>query len=462
MDAADTTAQTAEGGVHAARSAYRRNKLRPYRAAVRAEHKADHANVSALNKEFQQQNGGFSSNPYSRWQQRRAVRKEYEKAKKAGERTVSAAQTSARAARKAEKESKKAAEFVARHKKGFLIVGALAVIVAIFFSMFSSCSVLLGGLSGVSGAVAATYPSADEAIMGAEARYCQMEADLQSYLNTYESTHSYDEYNYDLDAIGHDPYVLTSLVTAYLGGEWTMEQAESVLQMLFNRQYTLTENVTPESRTRTFIDGAGEEVTEEYTCYVCTVTLNNAELSHLPVEVLSESQLSVYAAYMSGLGNRADLFPDSEYIGRYTGDATPAYTVPPDALEDEQFAAMLTEAEKYLGYPYVWGGSSPSTSFDCSGFVSWVLNHCGAGWNVGRLGAMGLCDICTLVRDPRPGDLVFFWHTYDAPYPDKPTHVGIYVGDGWMLHCGDPIQYTNLNTSYWQEHFYAYGRLPEP
>ena len=193
-----------------------------------------------------------------------------------------------------------------------------------------------------------------------------------------------------------------------------------------------------------------------YTYYICHVELENFNLSHVPVYIMSEEQLSMYAVYMSTLGNRPDLFPDSEYVSKRQNGYTD-YEIPPEALEDEVFAAMIAEAEKYLGYPYVWGGSSPSTSFDCSGFVSWVINH--SGWNVGRLGAQGLCNICTLLSSAnvKPGDLVFFKGTYDT---DGVSHVGIYVGNNMMIHCGDPISYTNLNSSYWQTHFYAYGRLP--
>ena len=219
------------------------------------------------------------------------------------------------------------------------------------------------------------------------------------------------------------------------------------LQMLFDRQYILTERVEVE----THYDSDGDP----YSWYVCYVTLRNNNLSHLPVEMLNEEQLSRYSLYMATLGNRPDLFPGSDYVGKYDPAAPPDYEVPPEALEDETFAAMLAEAEKYIGYPYVWGGSSPSTSFDCSGYVSWVINH--SGWNVGRLGAQGLYNYCAPVRDPRPGDLVFFKGTYDT---SGVSHCGIYVGDGWMIDAGDPIGYTNLNTNYWQSHFYAYGRLP--
>ena len=217
--------------------------------------------------------------------------------------------------------------------------------------------------------------------------------------------------------------------------------------MLFDRQYILTERVEVETRY--------DSDDEPYSWYICYVTLENKNLSHLPVSLLSEEQMSRYSIYMSTLGNRPDLFPDSPYVDKYIANPPEGYEVPGEYLDDETFAAIFSEAEKYIGYPYVWGGSSPSTSFDCSGYVSWVINH--SGWNVGRLGAQGLYNICTPTSSPRPGDLVFFKGTYDTP---GVSHCGIYVGDGRMLHCGDPIGYANLNTSYWQSHFYAYGRLP--
>ena len=268
--------------------------------------------------------------------------------------------------------------------------------------------------------------------------------------------------------------MLISILSALHPGEWTLSDVQGTLQMLFEKQYILTETVTSEIRYRTEIrtgyrvvtnPNTGQstlvpyqyEVEVPYTYYICTVTLENFDLSHVPVYIMSEEQLGMYAAYMSTLGNRPDLFGDSEYIGRYGEGSYTDYDIPPEALEDEVFAAMIKEAEKYLGYPYVWGGSSPSTSFDCSGFVSWVINH--SGWDVGRLGAQGLCNICTPVSasNAQPGDLVFFVGTYDTP---GVSHVGIYVGNNMMIHCGDPISYANLNSNYWQEHFYCYGRLP--
>ena len=301
------------------------------------------------------------------------------------------------------------------------------------------------------------------AVVLTEAAYCALEDDLQHYLDTYESTHDYDEYHFNLDEIEHDPYVLLSLLCALHEGQWTIGEVQGTLQMLFDRQYILTEDVVVETRYRTetdtWTDEDGNSHTDTYQVpydyYICTVTLENFDLSHVPVYVMSEEQLSRYAIYMATLGNRPDLFPDSPYVNKYITGKPGDYEVPGEYLDDETFAAMLAEAQKYIGYPYVWGGSSPATSFDCSGYVSWVINH--SGWNVGRLGAQGLYNICTPTSSPKPGDLVFFKGTYDTP---GVSHCGIYVGDGKMLHCGDPIGYANLNTSYWQSHFYAYGRLP--
>ena len=277
----------------------------------------------------------------------------------------------------------------------------------------------------------------------------------------YESTHDYDEYHFDLDDIEHDPYVLISMISALHEGAWTVDEVQGTLQNLFDRQYILTEEVEVEVRYRTetdtWTDEEGNTHTDTYQVpydyYICYVTLENFNLSHVPIYMMSEEQLSRYALYMATLGNRPDLFPQSGYVPRYT-NPPPKHDVPEAYLADETFAAILEEAEKYLGFPYVWGGSSPSTSFDCSGFVSYVYNQC--GWDFGRLGAQGLYNISTPTNNPKPGDLVFFTGTYDTP---GVSHVGIYVGDGWMLDCGDPIHYSNLNTNYWQSHFYAYGKL---
>ena len=331
------------------------------------------------------------------------------------------------------------------------------------FMQSCSSTMLMLGNAGAGALGASTYPCEDRDMLAAEAAYCALEDDLQHYLDTYESTHDYDEYHFDLDEIEHDPYVLLSLLCALHEGQWTIDEVQGTLQMLFDRQYILTEDVVVETRYRTetdtWTDEDGNSHTDTYQVpydyYICTVTLENFDLSHVPVYVMGEEQLSRYAIYMATLGNRPDLFPDSPYVNKYITGKPGDYEVPGEYLDDETFAAMLAEAQKYIGYPYVWGGSSPATSFDCSGYVSWVINH--SGWNVGRLGAQGLYNICTPTSSPNPGDLVFFKGTYDTP---GVSHCGIYVGDGKMLHCGDPIGYANLNTSYWQSHFYAYGRLP--
>ena len=449
VESAHKTEEAAESAGSLVRAGYRSHKLRPYRKAVAAERQLEKANVNALYQKSLQENPGLSSNPLSRWQQKQAIKRQYAAARRAGQTAATVGQTTAHTAQSAKtaaKKSRQAADFARRHKKGLLIAAGLFLAVAFFLNCMSSCSVLVqGGMSGIAGT---TYPSTDEAMLGAEAAYAGMEADLQDYLDTYESTHSYDEYHFDLDEIGHDPYVLISILTAYHQGEWTLDEVQGTLDMLFEKQYILTERVVVETR----YDSEGDP----YSWYICYVTLESKDLSHLPVYIMGEEQLSMYATYMATLGNRPDLFPQSQYPNASQKEDYLDYDVPPEALEDEQFAAMLEEAEKYLGYPYVWGGSSPSTSFDCSGFVSWVINH--SGWDVGRLGAQGLCNICTPVTaaNAKPGDLVFFKGTYDTP---GVSHCGIYVGNGMMIHAGSPISYANLNTSYWQEHLYCYGRL---
>lgn len=477
VESAHKLESAAETSYRAGRSAYRSHRLKPYRNAARADAKADKANVQALRKEAEMQNPQLASNPYSRWQQKRAIKQEYAAAKAAAGTTnaagtVNAAETTAKAAKKAAEETKKAGEFVAKHKKTFLILGGAALIVVLLLNFASSCSILVQ--SGTSSLAISTYPSQDSDMLAAEAQYAGMEAALQSKLDNYTATHDYDEYHFDLDTIEHDPYVLVSLLTALQGHEWTIRDVQSNLAMLFDRQYTLTETVTVETRyrtetrtgTSTYTDPDTGETTSEdykydvqvpYNYYICHVKLENFNLSHVPVYILSEDQLSMYSIYMATLGNRPDLFPGSAYIGKYINGSDPVYEIPPEALSDETFAAIIKEANKYVGYPYVWGGSSPSTSFDCSGFVSWVINH--SGWNVGRLGAQGLYNICTPVSpaNAKPGDLIFFEHTYDT---DGVSHVGIYVGNNMMIHCGDPIKYSSIDTSYWQQHFYAFGRLP--
>ncbi|MBQ8622259.1 MAG: C40 family peptidase [Oscillospiraceae bacterium] len=358
--------------------------------------------------------------------------------------------------------------FVKRHPVGVALFAVLLLVLVLLQSCMSSM-VSMG--NGALGAVSAsTYQAEDADIRAAEAAYCELEAELQEKLDNYENDHDYDEYHFDLDDIEHDPYVLISILSAWHEGAWTIDEVQGTLEMLFEKQYILTEDVVRETRYRTetrtgtrlvYDEDLDEYVEEEYeyevqvpySYYTCTVTLENFNLSHLPIYIMGEEKLSRYALYMATLGNRTDLFPTSSYVGKYTSEPF-LYEVPEEYLANETFAAIYEEAQKYIGYPYVWGGYKPSTSFDCSGYVSWVYNQC--GWDFGRLGAQGLYNISTRVRNPQPGDLVFFTGTYDTP---GVSHVGIYVGDGWMLHCGDPIGYADLSASYWQSHFYAYGRL---
>ena len=438
-----------------------RRKLRrairehPAKAAARAESKhikatADYYYRKTVEEHPEMQEGGA----VSRYLQKQKIKRQYAKqAREAARQTAKAAEGTASVTGKL---TEKVSAYIKEHPGGLLLLLAAFLLLVVLQSCMSSLVTVGNGVAGAIGA--STYAAEDADLLGAEAAYCALEDELQRYLDTYTRTHDYDEYHFDLDTIEHDPYVLLSIVCALHEGEWTLDEVRGTLQMLFDRQYILTEDVVVEVRyrtvTRTDSEGNDYEVDVPYNYYICYVTLENFNLSHVPVYMMSEEQLSMYALYMSTLGNRPDLFPTSGYIGKYITNRPPEHEVPESYLDDEAFAAILKEAEKYLGFPYVWGGSSPSTSFDCSGFVSYVYNQC--GWDFGRLGAQGLYNISTRTSNPKPGDLVFFTGTYDTP---GISHVGIYVGDGWMLHCGDPISYTNLNTSYWQSHFYAYGKL---
>ena len=420
---------------HGKRFVQKKIREHPAKAVRKAESRHIKARLDYHYRMAAQEHPEMRGNALSRLLQKQKIKRQYAKqAREAAEKTAVTT----------EKLVARAVGFVKRHPVGALLFVAVFLLLVMMQSCMSSLATLGNGTAGAIGA--STYPAEDADLLGAEAAYSGMEAELQNYLDTYTSTHSYDEYHFDLDEIEHDPYVLLSIISAWHEGEWTLAEVQDTLQMLFDRQYTLTETVVTETR----YDAEGDP----YTWYICYVTLESENLSHLPVYIMGEEQLSRYALYMATLGNRPDLFPGSDYVGKYTGDPV-EHEVPEEYLTDETFSALLTEAEKYIGYPYVWGGSSPSTSFDCSGYLSWVLNQC--GWDVGRLGAQGLYNYCTPTSSPQPGDLVFFVGTYDTL---GVSHCGLYVGDGWMLHCGDPISYANLNSSYWQSHFYAYGRLP--
>lgn len=460
---AERGAARAVGGV---RTAVREHRMKPWRDAVKAENASIKANAEFLyQKALHDDPALAASNPVSRFLQKKRIQRNYAKEIRQAEKTAkNTAAATKSAAQKAKDAFKETFIYVKNHSRVVLLIIGIGACVGLLFGGMSSCSIMGG--SGVSGVFMTSYLSEDTDMLAAEAAYAGLEAELQNELDNYETYHpGYDEYRFDLDEIGHDPYVLISILSAFHEGVFTIGEVQSELQMLFDRQYTLTQTVTVEVRYRTetdtWTDEDGNTHTDTYEVpydyYICNVTLENFDLSHLPVYMMDEEQLSLYAAYMSTLGNRPDLFGGGEYPNASALQEPTYYDIPPEALEDETFAAMIAEAEKYLGYPYVWGGSSPSTSFDCSGFVSWVINH--SGWNVGRLGAQGLYNICTPVSSSqaKPGDLIFFKGTYDTP---GVSHVGIYVGGGMMIHCGSPISYTSINTNYWQAHYFSFGRLP--
>lgn len=443
---------------HGTRFVKKQIREHPARAVRRAESRhtkatADYYYRKTVEEHPEMQKGGA----LSRYLQKQKIKRQY--AKQVREAAKQGGKTAEKAVSSAGKLTDKVVAYAKEHPVGLLAAALCLILLLSLQSCLSSMTTVGNGLVGA--VAASTYPSEDADMLGAEAAYCAMEDELQDYLDSYQRTHDYDEYHFDLDDIEHDPYVLISILTALREGAWTLEEVQGTLQMLFDRQYILTEDVVVEQRyyleTDTWTDEDGNTHSDTYRVYydyyICYVTLENFNLSHLPIYIMGEDQLSRYALYMATLGNRPDLFPSSPYVEKYTSPPV-EHDIPEAYLADETFAAILKEAEKYVGYPYVWGGSSPSTSFDCSGFVSYVYNQC--GWDFGRLGAQGLYNISARTSSPKPGDLVFFTGTYDTP---GISHVGIYVGDGWMLHCGDPISYANLNTSYWQSHFYAYGKL---
>ena len=444
---------------HGTRFVKKQVREHPARAVRRAESRhtkatADYYYRKTVEEHPEMQKGGA----LSRYLQKQKIKRQY--AKQVREAAKQGGKTAEKAVSSAGKLTEKVVAYAKEHPVGLLAAALCLILLLSLQSCLSSMTTVGNGLVGA--VAASTYPSEDADMLGAEAAYCAMEDELQDYLDSYQRTHDYDEYHFDLDDIEHDPYVLISILTALREGAWTLEEVQGTLQMLFDRQYILTEDVVVEQRyyleTDTWTDEDGNTHSDTYRVYydyyICYVTLENFNLSHLPIYIMGEDQLSRYALYMATLGNRPDLFPSSPYVEKYTSPPV-EHDIPEAYLADETFAAILKEAEKYIGFPYVWGGSSPSTSFDCTGFVSYVYNQC--GWSFGRLGAQGLYNICSRTSSPRPGDLVFFVGTYDTA---GISHVGISVGDGWMLHCGDPISYANLNSSYWQSHLYAYGRLP--
>jgi hypothetical protein len=463
-EAAHKGEMAAEGIV---RSVLRHHKLAPYRRASKLERTAAKKSVNLAYQKALAENPKLQSNIISRVLQKRKIKKDYAKAARS--------KVNSRFAQKAAKRAKKAGSAAGNAAKAIggaikrhpAAAATIAIILLLLFALMSLVGAFGSmGSGGIAGIGASSYLSSDTDILVAEAAYTAMEAELQNKLDNYESLNpGCDEYVYNLDAIWHDPYVLTSILSALHEGAWTFDEVHDTLAMLFERQYILTEETAAEERYRseTRIEtnpetGLTYEVSVQvpYNYYIRTVTLENFDLSHLPIYIMSETELSRYALYTATLGNRPDIFPVSLYPKASYYKDYGRHEIPEEYFADSTFAAIIAEAEKYCGMPYVWGGYSPKTSFDCSGFVSYVLNQC--GWDIGRLGAQGLYDICSPISAPeaKPGDLIFFHSTYDAP---GITHVGIYVGDEMMLSCGDPIGYDSVGTSYWQTHLFGYGRV---
>ena len=421
-DSDNTAAEAVDAGIgtlQTVREVSYQKKLKPYRAAVRAEKKADAANFCVLEKETQE------ISKSSRMQQKRYIKREYMKAKRSSENTAKASEIAARAAADTAEKAKQAVEFVRAHPKGVVIALAIALVLLIFTSLVSSCSVMLEGMLG--GVGASTYQSEEEDMLEAEEAYRAMEEELQYTLDNYELLYpGYDEYRITGEVSGHDPYVLTSILSA-IYGKYTANEVHDTLERIFSLQYRLEERVRRG---------------------ICTVKLTVKPMEDIARTILTDEQYERHKLYMETKGNYPELFSSEQTIA--------VMSMP--LAESDTFSKVKAEAEKFLGYPYVWGGSSPETSFDCSGFVSWVYNH--SGWSIGRCTAQGLYNICTPVSEDevQPGDLVFFKGTY-ATY--GVSHVGIYMGNAEMLHCGDPISYADLTLPYWKQHFFSYGRLPE-
>ena len=480
VQAVNETTGAAEAAVQTGDTVRYSHKLKTYNRAAKLEAKANKANVEALYQKSVKGNPEAASNPISRWRQKQAIRKEYA-AIKAGQGTAGTAASSAvggstgaaKTAGKAVKEGKDigtlAVNFVKSHSHMLLIVGGVLMVVLLVAGSISSCSVFMNG--GANVVIDTSYTADDEDILGAEEDYEALEAALQARIDNIRSEYDgYDEYNITCDQIGHNPYELASYLTVMFEN-YKRSEVQGALQDLFDSQYELEIEEVVETRYRTEIHEStstdpetGEETTDTYEVevpydyYILNVTLKNRSLGVAISESgLDADQMQRYAILMQTYGNKPDLFAGNPYAIQVQDVLH--YDIPGEALTDEKFRKMITEAEKYLGYPYVWGGASPSTSFDCSGFVSWVINHCGNGWSYGRLTAEGLRQVCRIIpkSEAKPGDLIFFQGTYNT---SGASHVGIYVGNGMMIHCGNPIQYASTETSYWQAHFYCIGRLP--
>ena len=473
VEAAHFTEGSAEGAARAGSRFQYGRKLRQYKKLERLEKKADKDAVDSIFAERMKSNPQAGSNLFSRWRQKQAIKKEYAAAKAGAAAAENTAAGTAKAAQGTASMTEKAFQFVQSHSHIIIGIAAVGLLILVIAGSVSSCSVLINGGGNV--VLGTSYTAEDEDLKGVETDYTKLEDKLRKQIDRIETDHpGYDEYRYNLAEIGHNPYELASLLTVEFEN-YTRSQVQARLQSIFEAQYELKLEEKVEIRTRKEtrvgyrynpITGTGHtytyQVTVQYEYKILNVTLLNRGVDYVARNSgLTDDQLQRYEVTLECRGNRDDLFAGIAFAtpdGAGSSGEYQDYDIPGEALTDEKFRKMITEAEKYLGYPYVWGGSSPSTSFDCSGFVSWVINHCGNGWNVGRQTANGLMGKCDIIpkSEAKPGDLIFFQKTYNT---SGASHVGIYVGNGMMIHCGSPISYASIETSYWRQHYYCMGRI---
>lgn len=473
VEAAHFTEGSAEGAARAGSRFQYGRKLRQYKKLERLEKKANKDAVDSIFAERMKSDLQAGSNLFSRWRQKQAIKKEYAAAKAGAAAAENTASGTAKAAQGTVSITEKAFQFVQSHSHIIIGIAAVGLLVLVIAGSVSSCSVLINGGGNV--VLGTSYTAEDEDLKGVETDYTRLEDKLRKQIDRIETDHpGYDEYRYNLAEIGHNPYELASLLTVEFEN-YTRSQVQARLQSIFEAQYELKLEEKVEIRTRKEtrvgyrynpITGTGHtytyQVTVQYEYKILNVTLLNRGVDYVARNSgLTDDQLQRYEVTLECRGNRDDLFAGIAFAtpdGAGSSGEYQDYDIPGEALTDEKFRKMITEAEKYLGYPYVWGGSSPSTSFDCSGFVSWVINHCGNGWNVGRQTANGLMGKCDIIpkSEAKPGDLIFFQKTYNT---SGASHVGIYVGNGMMIHCGSPISYASIETSYWRQHYYCMGRI---
>ena len=473
VEAAHFTEGSAEGAARAGSRFQYGRKLLQYKKLERLEKKANKDAVDSIFAERMKSDPQAGSNLFSRWRQKQAIKKEYAAAKAGAAAAENTASGTAKAAQGTVSITEKAFQFVQSHSHIIIGIAAVGLLVLVIAGSVSSCSVLINGGGNV--VLGTSYTAEDEDLKGVETDYTKLEDKLRKQIDRIETDHpGYDEYRYNLAEIGHNPYELASLLTVEFEN-YTRSQVQARLQSIFEAQYELKLEEKVEIRTRKEtrvgyrynpITGTGHtytyQVTVQYEYKILNVTLLNRGVDYVARNSgLTDDQLQRYEVTLECRGNRDDLFAGIAFAtpdGAGSSGEYQDYDIPGEALTDEKFRKMITEAEKYLGYPYVWGGSSPSTSFDCSGFVSWVINHCGNGWNVGRQTANGLMGKCDIIpkSEAKPGDLIFFQKTYNT---SGASHVGIYVGNGMMIHCGNPISYASIETNYWRQHYYCMGRI---